>query len=85
MRTVLARLLAVPWVKKVEIDRGIPNLENVHTTKLKIHVTDADAAEVELLRLVISDPETIITQFDRSTQNLEDIFVNLIEGSAKHA
>ena len=82
--TVLARLLAVPWVKKVEIDRSIPALENVRTTKLEIHVTDAHVAEAELLRLVISDPQVIITQFDRSTQNLEDIFVNLIEGAAKH-
>ena len=82
--TVLARLLAVPWVKKVEIDRSIPDLENVRTTKLEIHVTDAHVAEAELLRLVISDPQVIITQFDRSTQNLEDIFVNLIEGAAKH-
>ena len=82
--TVLARLLAVPWVKKVEIDQGIPDLENVRTTKIEIHVTDADAAEAELLRLAISDPETIVTQFDRSTQNLEDIFVNLIEGATKH-
>ena len=82
--TVLARLLAVPWVKKVEIDRGIPDLENVHTTKLEIHVTDADVAEAELLRLAISDPQVIITQFDRSTQNLEDIFVNLVERSTKN-
>ena len=82
--TVLASLLAVPWVKKVEIDQSIPDLENVRTTKLEINVTDADAAEVELLRLVMRDPQTIITQFDRSTQNLEDIFVNLIEGAAKN-
>ena len=82
--TVLAKLLAVPWVKKVEIDRGIPDLENVRTTKLEIHVTDAHTAEVELLRLAMRDPQTIITQFARSTQNLEDIFVNLIEGAAKH-
>jgi ABC-2 type transport system ATP-binding protein len=82
--TVLAKLLSVPWVKKVEVDRGISNRENVRTTKLEIHVTDAQAAEVELLRLAISDPDTIVTQFDRSTQNLEDIFVNLVEGSSKN-
>jgi ABC-2 type transport system ATP-binding protein len=80
---VLAKLLAVLWVKKVEVDRGIPNLENVRTTKLEIHVTDVHAAETELLRLAISNPDTIVTQFDRSTQNLEDIFVNLVEGSCQ--
>jgi ABC-2 type transport system ATP-binding protein len=78
--TVLAKLLSVPWVKKIEVDRGVPNLENVRTTKLEIHVTDFHAAETELLRLAISDAETIVTQFDRSSHNLEDIFVNLVEG-----
>jgi ABC-2 type transport system ATP-binding protein len=81
---VLAKLLAVPWVKKVEVDRGIPDRENVRTTKLEIHVTDAQAAEIELLRLVMANPETIVTQFDRSTQNLEDIFVNLVAGAVKN-
>ena len=82
--TVLAKLLSVPWVKKIEVDRGVPNLENVRTTKLEIHITDSHAAETELLRLAISDPETIITQFDRSSHNLEDIFVNLVEGGRKY-
>jgi ABC-2 type transport system ATP-binding protein len=81
---VLAKLLSVPWVKKVEVDRDIPDSTNCRTTKLEIHVTDARAAEVELLRLAISDPVTIVTQFNRSTQNLEDIFVNLVESSTKN-
>jgi ABC-2 type transport system ATP-binding protein len=82
--TVLAKLLSVPWVKKIEVDRGIPNLENVRTTKLEIHVTDSHAAETELLRLAISDTETVVTQFDRSSHNLEYIFVNLVEGDRKY-
>ena len=81
---VLTKLLAVPWIKKVEVDRDILSTENVRTTKLEIHVTDARIAEVELLRIAISDPRTVITQFDRSTQKLEDIFVNLIERAAKN-
>jgi ABC-2 type transport system ATP-binding protein len=81
---VSAKLLAVPWVRKVEVDRSIPDRENIRTTKLEIHVTNAQAAEVELLRLAISDPDMIVIQFDRSTQNLEDIFVNLVEGSSKN-
>jgi ABC-2 type transport system ATP-binding protein len=82
--TVLAKLLAVPWIKKIEVDRGFSNLENVGTTKLQIHVTDVHAAETELLRLAISDAETIVTQFDRSARNLEDIFVNLVTGDSKY-
>ena len=81
---VLAKLLSVPWVKKVDVERDIPNLTNHQITKLEIHVTDAHAAEVELLRIAISEPATIVTQFDRSTQNLEDIFVNLVKGKTKN-
>lgn len=81
---VLAKLLAVPWVKKVDVDRDIPNATNHRITKLEIHVTDAHAAEVELLRIAMSNPATIVTQFDRPTQNLEDIFVNLVEGNTKN-
>lgn len=81
---VLAKLLAVPWVKKVDVDRDIPNATNRRITKLEIHVTDAHAAEVELLRIAMSNPATIVTQFDRPTQNLEDIFVNLVEGDTKN-
>jgi ABC-2 type transport system ATP-binding protein len=80
---VLAKLLSVPWVKKVEVDRSTANSTN-HTTKLEIHVTDTHAAEQELLRIAMQDPAMIVIQFDRSTQNLEDIFVNLVEGSTKN-
>jgi ABC-2 type transport system ATP-binding protein len=82
--SVLTKLLSVPWVKKVDVERDIPNSTNHRIAKLEIHVTDADAAEVELLRIAISDPATIVTQFDRSIQNLEDIFVNLVEGKTKN-
>jgi ABC-2 type transport system ATP-binding protein len=80
---VLAKLLSVPWVKKVEVDRSNANSTN-RTTKLEIHVTDTHAAEQELLRIAMQDPAMIVIQFDRSTQNLEDIFVNLVEGSTKN-
>ncbi len=78
------RLLPIPWIKKIEVKIGVPDLTNCATTKLLIHVSDARQAETELLRLVMQDPGTIVTQFDRSTQNLEDIFVNLVAGGTKH-
>jgi ABC-2 type transport system ATP-binding protein len=82
--TVRDKLLLIPWVKKIELEPGIPDLSNVHTTRLHIHVTDSHAAETELLRLAIVDTETIVTQFERSSHNLEDIFVNLVTGGTKH-
>ncbi|WP_309729642.1 ABC transporter ATP-binding protein [Chamaesiphon sp. OTE_75_metabat_556] len=83
-QTVKSRLLAIPWVNKIEIKTGSPDLTNSRTTKLLIHVSDARTAEIELLRIAMQDPETIVTQFDRSTQNLEDIFVNLVGGGTKY-
>jgi ABC-2 type transport system ATP-binding protein len=82
--TVKNRLLPIPWIKKIEVEIGTPDLTNCATTRFKIHVTNPHTAEIELLRLVMQDPDTIITQFDRSPQNLEDIFVNLVAGGAKH-
>jgi ABC-2 type transport system ATP-binding protein len=81
---VTQRLLSIPWVKKIDIATGAPDLTNGRTTRLEIHVTDSQAAEIELLRLAISDTETIVTQFERSAHNLEDLFVNLVGGGTKH-
>ncbi len=63
-QTVKSRLLAIPWVNKIEIETGSPDLTNSRTTKLLIHVSDARTAEIELLRIAMQDPETIVTQFD---------------------
>ena len=78
------RLLSIPWIKKIDIKTGMPDLTNSRTTQLKIHVTDARAAETELLRLAVQDPETIVTHFEKSAHKLEDIFVNLVERGSKH-
>ena len=82
--TVKNRLLSIPWINKIEVETGIPDLTNNRTTKLLIHVSDARTAEIELLRIAMQDPETIVTQFDRSAHNLEDIFVNLVGGGNKY-
>jgi ABC-2 type transport system ATP-binding protein len=78
------RLLAIPWINKIEVETGMPDLLNSRTTKLLIHVSDSHTAETELLRLAIAVPETIVIQFERSAHNLEDIFVNLVAGGTKH-
>lgn len=83
--SVLARLSSVPWVKNIEVDRDTPDLKDAHTTKLEIHVTDTHIAEAELLRLVLSDSGTVITQFNRSFHNLEDLFISLVENRNQQA
>jgi ABC-2 type transport system ATP-binding protein len=82
--TVRSQLLSIPWIEKIEIETGISSLETDRTSKLQIYVTDARAAEIELLRLAMQDPATIVIQFERSAHNLEDLFVNLVAGGTKH-
>jgi ABC-2 type transport system ATP-binding protein len=77
------RLQRIPWIKKIDIETGMPDLQNNPTAKLQIQVTDAHRAETELLRLVMGDA-TIVTEFARSAQNLEDVFVNLVVGDREH-
>ncbi len=81
---VREHLLQVSWIKNIEMESGMPDLEHGHTTKLQIYVTNSHAAETELLRLVMADAETVVTQFERSSHNLEDVFVSLVEGANQH-
>jgi ABC-2 type transport system ATP-binding protein len=75
--TVADRLQSIPWIKKIERESGIPDLDCHQTTKLDIYVTDSTAAETELLRLVMADATITVIQFERSAHNLEDLFVSL--------
>ena len=43
-------------------------------------MTDADAAEAQLLRLALDDPQTTVIEFGRTKQNLEAIFLQIVEG-----
>jgi hypothetical protein len=43
-------------------------------------VTDAGAAEAQLLRLILDDSQTTVIEFGRTRQNLEAIFLQIVEG-----
>lgn len=77
-------LRSVPWVKKIASEAGLPDIQNEQTTKLNIQVSDAHRAETELLRLMMTDNITVVTEFARSSHKLEDIFVNLVAGANKN-
>ena len=51
------------------------------TTQMLVTVTDEDAARTRLLRLLMVDEQLVVTNFGRKTVELEDIFVNIVEGS----
>jgi ABC-2 type transport system ATP-binding protein len=69
------RLSSQPWVQKINASAvdGVTNWQ--------VSVNDADAAEDQLLRLVLEDRGLRVKSFGRKTYNLEEVFLTLIEGS----
>jgi ABC-2 type transport system ATP-binding protein len=69
------RLASQPWVQKIS-----PTGKDGMVT-WEVSVSNADAAEDQLLRLVLEDHQLRVKAFGRKTHNLEEVFLNLIEGS----
>jgi len=74
-KTVWRRLKEQPWVSALSVSHAnaIPHLQ--------VAVRDEARAERDLLRLVMADPAVTVLEFGRTRHNLEDIFVNLVEGA----
>ena len=56
------------------------NLAGREEIRLKVAVSDADQAETVLLRTLLEDPAIVVTDFRRREYQLEDVFVQVIEG-----
>jgi len=67
-------ILGHPWVESVTVESTDAD------TTLNVKVTDEHQAEVELLRLVLADADTVVTEFGRRKHNLEEIFLEIVEG-----
>ena len=72
----LARIQSLPWVSTVN--------EAAHNgfVSWQVAVTDEQAAEAELLRQVLADESLTVTQFSRKEYELEEVFMNIVEGGA---
>jgi ABC-2 type transport system ATP-binding protein len=71
------RVLSQPWVS---------NLKTLHKNgrvSWQVMVTDDEVAKDELLRLVLDDRRVRVTDFGRKKYELEEVFMNIVEG-AKH-
>jgi len=62
------------WVGDIEV------ITKEGVTTWKVEVTDEDAAKDQLLRLVLSDGQITLTHFGKKTYELEEIFINIVEG-----
>ncbi|RPJ50714.1 MAG: ABC transporter ATP-binding protein [Chloroflexi bacterium] len=68
------RVAAQSWVKEIHA-----SLKDDLTT-WQVSVSDPDAAEDQLLRLVLEDRGLVVKSFSRKTYNLEEVFMTLVEG-----
>jgi hypothetical protein len=71
-----SRLADQSWVSDVSI---IPKEDH---RQLLVNVTDETAAEQQLLRLLLSDDTLIVRKFGRREYELEEVFVNIVEGGS---
>jgi ABC-2 type transport system ATP-binding protein len=62
-----------PWVS------GIKTGQHNEETTWQVSVTDPAAAEAQLLKLLVNGP-VLVTEFHRKQYELEDIFIQVIEG-----
>jgi ABC-2 type transport system ATP-binding protein len=68
------RVRSQTWVGDIEAftESGV--------TTWKVAVTDEAAAKDQLLRLILSDEQITVTNFGLKTYELEEIFINIVEG-----
>jgi ABC-2 type transport system ATP-binding protein len=74
-KKVRRRLEEQPWVAALSVTHANAS------PHLQVAVCDEAAAERDLLRLVMADPDVTVLEFGRTRHNLEDIFVDLVEGT----
>jgi ABC-2 type transport system ATP-binding protein len=69
------RVASQPWVQQ------IITAANDEQSTWQVCVSDEDAAEDQLLRLILEDRGVGVKSFGRKTYNLEEVFMTIIEGS----
>jgi ABC-2 type transport system ATP-binding protein len=69
-----ARIARLPWVA------GVRTTGHNGSTTWDVSVTDAAAAETELLRQVLADQQVTVTEFGRKQYELEEVFMDLVGG-----
>jgi ABC-2 type transport system ATP-binding protein len=70
------RLLQQPWVKTI----AVHPVDG--TTELEVSTTDEKIAAECLLRTALEDPTVEVSEFSRHKYNLEEVFLQLVEGGS---
>ena len=66
-------LLAQPWVDRVTVDGSRDS------AALTITVSDTDAADSQIQRVLLADDSLVVREFKRNRASLEDVFVDLVQ------
>jgi ABC-2 type transport system ATP-binding protein len=69
-----ARLSSLPWIS------GINATTSEAQTTWQVSVTDETAAKSELLQMLVCDEHVCVVEFGRKKYELEDVFLNIVEG-----
>ena len=69
-----AQLQAQPWVSALVEQPANGSVD------WRVTVTDAAAAEAQLLRLALADPSVSVSEFGRVKYDLEEVFLKIVEG-----
>jgi ABC-2 type transport system ATP-binding protein len=64
---------SLPWVS------GVKTNQNNEESIWQVSVTDPEAAELQLLKLLVNQP-VVVNEFRRKQYELEDVFMQVIEG-----
>jgi ABC-2 type transport system ATP-binding protein len=71
---VRKQIAAEPWVTDIEITPGEGQVT------WTITVDDEAAAEAKLLRMILADEHTTVSEFGRRQYDLEEVFMSVVEG-----
>jgi ABC-2 type transport system ATP-binding protein len=77
-RAAQSAIAGRPWVSSVNV------VSSNGSTSMQVKVTDEKIAEADLLRLVLSDPGTTVTEFGRKKHNLEEVFLEIVSGDTSN-
>lgn len=68
------RVVGQAWVSGIQVTPGDGQ------TTWQVAVADEKEAKAQLLRLVLADEGLTVTEFGRKTYELEEIFINIVQG-----
>jgi ABC-2 type transport system ATP-binding protein len=75
LTAIRRRLEQQPWVSSLSVTHDNASLH------LQVTVRDEATAETRLLPLLTADPGVTVLEFGRTRHNLEDVFMDLVEGA----